>query len=827
MIKEGDEMKPMTNARPAVMYQEVETKKRIQSGGGRAKSPPQWTTNCDNKSDLECSRQNGRASDLTDSKKKDTYGRLKSDITKCLDEIEGAAPCKQDPPPKANKSVSCKEREEAKSSKAMEQAGAHTLKHMGCAEDPQSDNFYDLYEEAGIEEEKFVTNKSSNSQKSSGIEAILNLLRGPAGRLRSNRRVSRRLLSWRASASANTQRNKDSTGKKDKNDKCKHKNACTPGISHEAPQHERDTSKAPAHDEVKYESEWNANAEYEYDEMIEYEQQLTKEYPNGMDPNADDDLYDDIVPKDDSQAMRPTVHKPPPKIGDIKHKFIENKPSSVGNLKDMKKKKSLDAKKDCRKQGSEALGDEMPGGDDGGEIYMNAELFRSLPDKVKSDSPPPIPPKMSQVTPTYGNEKKKSKVQAARIPNRQHSGIFDTLKRRQPPLTRTILPTKKHSARRKRVTRMLGLCPMKPKREKKPVPTKGVKEPQTNAEPHVERLSNDKIGIGIPYEEGEYEEYCYASELVYQSELYQQAHQDKPLYGKERPSVAEPKKFEKNSNMLSTLGSYVNEDYYEDPETSPSRISTYRQEKSTSERRDVLESQMRGGETLQTPKLKRHEDVQKVSDRRLPAPPIPVSEPTVGIKTKAPTSTDSPIVRANQSFPQIKQQEKKQVPEEPPKGSPSAGRRTSPNDQPPKSETTQSSDSTKEDLLMLPTEAKANPDASPAGPKSASQSKAVPRIPPRPHYIPQFLLLKLANSTEVNKEQERPPTPEATEQQTNQEREQVNQEQEQTNSGFVEAEELSENQPATLENQDSTCSDETALVLECENDLYMQLEDCY
>ncbi|KAL5113112.1 hypothetical protein TcWFU_010440 [Taenia crassiceps] len=767
--KESDELMTMINTKPAVMHQDG-TRKGIQSEAvekgrdrGKAKSPQKLTAD----GDFESSGQDNEISDLTASKKIGTYGRLKSDITKCLDKLKGAAPCKQYLLPKANRKPSC-EREETKSSRAVKQNEHVTLKIMEHDGDVQGDNLYDLYEEVSTKEEKVVANKSANNQTGWGIETILRLLRRSADRLRSDRSISRRFLSWRASASAKTPRNKNSTSKKGENDKRRHKNACALGLCREGPQQREDRTKVSAHNGMKCESEWNADAEYEYDEMVEYKQQLTREYFSGTNPNTNFDLYDDIPINDDFRSMGPAVHKPNPKLGDNKQNFVES------GLKGMKNSKPLNAENECRKQSIRALDDGAPDGDNRGDIYMNSELLKRLPDKVGSDSPPPIPPKMSQITQTHENGKNSKKALATGICNEQHSGIIGTFKERQLSLTRIVLPTKKNNVWRKEVTRMLGLFPMKPRREKKPVYSKEVEELQTNKEPREERLANGKVDPDIPDEEDEYEEYCYAIELAHQPEIRQRAQHDK-LCSREHPSVGGSKKLEINSDMLSTVENYVNEDYYEDPETSASQIFL-RQERPMNGRKGVHELQTKDEKMPQTPGTKRYEEVQKLSDRRLPAPPIPVSEPTVAIKQKAPMLKDSQVIRTNQSYSQIKQQRKEKVPEGPPRGNTSVSRTESLKKQSPKGETTNSNESAKENLLMLPSKVEANQDTSPDELKSTSQPKTIPEIPPRPHYIPKFILLKLANPTKVNMVQERQLTPEATEQRTNQEREPMDRE---------------------------------------------------
>ncbi|EUB60153.1 hypothetical protein EGR_05006 [Echinococcus granulosus] len=549
--KRSDELDFRMSAKPEAKGQKVETKKRMLSKAkglesnpevnkehdkNKAKSPPKWMGHCDNESGLEGSRRGDEISNIT---------KLKSDITGHLNELQKAATCNQDPVAKVNKSqlntkkgsksTSCEEREGPKSNKEVEQAGSVTLKHMSHDEDTQSNHFYDLYEGLGAEEEKVDTNKSASTQKGAGSEIILHLLRRSASGLSVIHNVNRRFLSWRASAFPKTQRNKGAGGQNGKNNKRRHKNACPAGVCHEALQHRVDENQVSAHNKMGRESEWSTDAEHAYDEMTEFEQQPSKEYLNGINSNADADLYDDLDAEENSHAMESVVHKPIPKICDSKYKNIGNKlPNSVDKLKDRKSSKSPSAKTNCRESSHEALHDGIPdrGGGDG-EIYMNEEIFKNLADPGRNDSPPPIPPKMCQITQTHNNgEKNSKKTHATAIPNELRGGIFTSFTR-QFSHTRTALPTKKQNTRGKQVTRVLGLCAMKPGRGKKPARLKEAKTPQMNAETHAAEVFNGKIGTDVPNGgEDEYEEYCYASELVDQPELDQQVHLDKLLCNK-------------------------------------------------------------------------------------------------------------------------------------------------------------------------------------------------------------------------------------------------------------------------------------------------------
>ncbi|CDS35682.1 conserved hypothetical protein [Echinococcus multilocularis] len=542
-----------------------------------------------------------------------------------------------------------------------------------------------------------------------------------------------------------------------KNNKRRHKNACPPGVCHEAPQHRVNENQVSAHNKMGRESEWSTDAEYAYDEMTEFEQQPSKEHLNRINSNADDDLYDDLDAEKNSHAMESVVHKPIPKICDSKNKNIGNKlPNSVESSK------SPSAKTNCRESSHEALRDGIPdkgSGDD--EICMNEEIFKNLADPGRNDSPPPIPPKMRQITQTHNNGEKNSK--------------------------------KAHA------TGVLGLCAMKPGRGKKPARLKEAKTPQMNAETHAAEVFDGKIGTDVTNGEDEYEEYCYASELVDQPEIDQQVHLDKLLCNNGGLSMNGSMKVEKSSDM-------------------PPAVDW--EEKLMDRHKNGPELQRNSEKMLQAPRVKQNDDVQKLSERRLPTPPIPLSESTTHIKPNVPMRTNSSVVKPCQSFPQIKQQRKEQIPKKPPKHNPPVSSTTRLNNQLPKSGTAHPHHGTKEDLVTMPSKAKANTDNSHDGLKSASQPKTAPRIPPRPQYIPQSLLLKLANSTEISEARKRPPTPEVTEQRTNQRGEQ-------TNSGLVEMEKPGQNQPTTMKNQDATCSNEMASALECENDLYMQLEDCY
>ncbi|VDM18279.1 unnamed protein product [Hydatigera taeniaeformis] len=869
----GSDMNPILNNKSEVKNRNAEKEKRIRDKAGN------WMGDGDTLN-FEVPKRDDGVSDFTNSKEKGKCGGLQSDMSELYDELEDSTFCEDDPFPmtkrnplyqtKGNGSAVCEEREEAECTKEIRKTRPVTPRYIEQDEEIGTDTFYDLYEEVGIEEEKVVTNTSSITQTDSRLETILRLLRRSAKWLPSIRRMNNRILIWKASASGKTRRNKGSAVKTAKNMK-----TYTPEIIHNAIQHREDITKVVSQNEVSYESEWNADAEYEYDEMTECEQQSTEGYLNGMDPNGNADLYDDIVPKDNSRAIHSAVDEPLSKTTNSKNKCIEKKCNSVRRLKSAESPKPLNTETDYRKQSSEAACDgKLSDENDGDEIYTNAELFKGLSNKLKTaDSPPPVPPKMFQTTQPHGSKRgTDDKAQVAQISKKCHNDIFNAFGRRQLSLTRTILPTKKHNVRSKRNLGMLKFWPVRPKHEKKPVNSEEVNKIQTSAEGHVERLPDGKTTTSFPYEgEGEYEEYCYPAELVEP----QQRDKAKLPYIKPHSSMNEPRTLEKSSDMLSNMEVCMTEDFYEDSGTSPERLSMHCQGKLMDRCENGFNLQPKSEKMAQTPKMKRYEDVQKISDRRLPAPPIPVGDGAVKATTKVATPTSSLVIVGNQSCLQIKEERgKEQVSEGQPRTTPQTGKTTSLNSQVAKSETPPPRGDIV-GLLTLQSNVRAKADNEAGYLKSTPQPKIVPTIPPRPHYIPQSLLLKLAisNAVEVHKRSSTPKEIEQlitqTQEQTNgvsietgkpnakspttvrnqdpisseeinstkvearkrlptpKENEQLsNRRQEQTNSDPMEIKKLNANPSTTMENQDSVCDNGTALALECENDLYMQLEDC-